>query len=484
MAHYFGIDFGTTNSAVVALAEENGEILEEYLIGEDNRPLPSFVAIHKETGEIQTGMKAKNSISTSEEYTVFPSIKSLIGENRTWEIAGKKWSQIEIAAELFKALKKNVEKICMEELREATIAVPVGFASNKKNNIRKAAKLAGIDINMFISEPTSAYIGRAETMKRYKNVVVFDWGGGTLDVVVLRIEGNMIYEEATTGINIAGNDIDKRIAERICLKVAKRTNQDFSFSDLDPEIQLRLLNVCEKAKCDLADEDIVNIALAKLGEYGRVWESIDYDYFSLLIENEVNKAFECLLQAINEAGLNVESVDCILCEGGSSRLRPLHTRLIQAFGREKLILPKKAMWDIACGAAEIAYNPGCYALNKSIGVMLSNNQFYPLLKRGQRVPTEEKTIRFGIVEKTNEARFVLTDGATEVEQSFLEYFPVKTRGFSDESIEVSCYIDSDMVFRMKAKPEYAPDDFFKVWTYSNLKVLYEMNAPEPEEYIQ
>lgn len=488
MENFFGIDFGTTNSAVVAIPTIKGErVGEAQKIGENERhPLPSFVAINKKTGEVKTGLAAKKSITDSDEYQVFASIKTVIDEDREWEIAGKKWTQIDIAAELFKALKANVEEKTTGsmKMKSAVVAVPVGFSSTKKNNIRKAAKKAGIKVKMFISEPTSAYCSRLEDMKKYKNVAVFDWGGGTLDVVVLRIENNIISELSSVGMTLAGNDIDKKLAEKICLKVARKTNQDFSFDDLSPEFQLNLLDLCETAKCNLSDEDVATVSIAKLDKYGRALEKIDYDFFSLLIENEVEQAIDCLLTALSDAGMNRESIDCIICEGGSSRLRPLQTKLLEYFERDKLVFPRTAMWDIAAGAAEISYRPGCYTLNKPIGIIQSNNRFYPLLKVGQRIPTEEKSIKFGVVESTKEARFVLSDGEDADTQTFTEYFPVKLRGFSDEILEVFCYIDADMVFRMKVHSNRMPDDVFRVWTYSNLKVSYEIDPPEAYEHFE
>ena len=481
MATYFGIDFGTTNSAVHAITAIGDSIDDEFDIGEnDRRPLPSFVAIHKQTGEIVTGLDAKSSITDDDEYVVFSSIKTIIGEDREWEIAGKIWTPTDIAAELFKALKQKAENSTREKMKEAVVAVPVGFSSKKKNNVRKAANKAGIKVLMFVSEPTSAYCSRASEMHKYHNVAVFDWGGGTLDVVVLRIDGNIVHELAATGITLAGNDIDRHLAERICMNAASKAGEDFAFEDLSHKVQLRLLQKCEQAKCDLADEDIVTIMDANLDGHGRMMEKIDYPYFSLLIENEVAQAVDCLMRALSESGMNRESIDCILCEGGSSRLRPLQEKLLKMFDRNKLIFPRKAMWDIATGVAEIAYKPGCYTLNKPIGLMLSNNKFYPLLKVGQRVPTEEKTVSFGITDGSDDARFILSDG-DENSQTFSEIFPVKIRGFSDEVLKVSCYVDADMVFRMKIKSNRMPDDFFRVWTYSNLKVSYEIDAPEPEQ---
>ena len=485
MENYFGIDFGTTNSAVVAIATVDGKkVGEAQRIGEDERhPLPSFVAINKRTGKVKTGLSAKRTLSNSGEYQVFSSIKTVIDEDQSWEIAGKTWTQVDIAAELFKALKNNVyEKTNgVMKLEEAVVAVPIGFSPKKKNNVRKAAKEAGIKVSMFISEPTSAYCSRLDQMKKYKNVAVFDWGGGTLDVAVLRIEGNIISELATAGMTLAGNDIDKKIAEKICLRVAQKTKQDFRFDDLAPVFKLRLLDLCEQAKCNLADEDVASISIAKLDKYGRAFEKIDYDYFSLLIENEVDQAVGCLLTALSDAGMNRESVDCIICEGGSSRLRPLQTRLLEYFDRDRLLFPRTAMWDIGSGAAEISFRPGCYTLNSPIGIIQSNNRFYPLLKIGQRVPTEEKVVKFGVVESTDEARFVLSDGEDPEIQTFTEYFPVKLRGFSDEVLTVSCYIDADMVFRMKVRSNRMPDDVFRVWTYAQLKVSYEIDPPSPKE---
>ena len=480
MATYYGIDFGTTNSAVHAITVIEREVADEFDIGENDRqPLPSFVAINKRTGEVVTGLDAKNSIDNGDDYEIFTSIKSIIGEDQEWNIAGKPWTPVTIAAELFKALKQKAENSTRADMKEAVVAVPVGFSSKKKNNVRKAAREAGINVLMFVSEPTAAYCSRASEMHKYHNIAVFDWGGGTLDVVVLRVEDNIIHELSATGLALAGNDIDRHLAERLCMNVASKTGEDFSFEELSQKVQLRLLQKCEQAKCDLADEDIVTIMDANLDGHGRMLERLDYSTFALLIENEVDQAIDCLLRALSDAGMNKESIDCILCEGGSSRLRPLQEKLLMLFDRRKLIFPRKAMWDIASGVAGIAYKPGCYTLSRPIGIMLSNNKFYPLLRVGQRVPTEEKTVTFGIIDGSNDAKFIFSDGS-ENSQTFSDLFIVKLRGFSDEVLSVSCYVDADMVFRAKIMSNRSPDDYFRVWTYSNLKVSYELDAPDPE----
>jgi len=475
MANYFGIDFGTTNSAVVVIPEIEEERYDEIKIGEDKRPLPSFVAINKETGAVSTGRMAKVELSGTEEYYLFPSIKTIIGEDMSWKIAGKTWTPVDIAAELFKSLKSNALTRTDMDMDRAVVAVPIGFSSKKKNALRRAAKLAGITITMFISEPTSAYCSRIQEMQRYKNVAVFDWGGGTLDVVILQVENGIIRELATCGMSSAGDDIDRKIAEKVCLKAAKKRGMDYTFEDLDPKYRQRLLNACERTKCDLADEDIAIVSLARLdedGKLGRIRQEITYDYFSLLIENNVENAISCLEKAMRDAGLNAESLDCVLCEGGSSRLRPLQERLESIFDRDQLIFPRTAMWDIASGAAEIACHPGCYTLSRPIGIMLSNDQFYPLMQVGQKLPTIEKTETFSTTDSDEEAKFIFTDSDDPGKQSFSELFPVPVRGFIDEVLKVTCFVDADMVFKAKISSNKTRDGWFRVWTYPNLKLSF------------
>lgn len=486
MAYYYGIDFGTTNSAVVAIATVNGEMVSEPQRigneGSEKYPMPSYVAIDRQTGDIFTGLDAKRDITDRKRYHIFRSVKSVIDDGEDFEIAGKTWTRIDIAAELFKALKENVKNRSNGGmiLDRAVVAVPAEFSSKKKNCVRRAAKQAGIKISMFVSEPTSAYCSKTETLKKYKNVAVFDWGGGTLDVVVLHIQGSIISELAKKQWTFAGDDIDRKIAEKVFLKVAKKKNINLSYDELSEESKLQLEAICEEGKCEFSDEDKVSFFdPGEIEELGMFNEVVDYDYFSLLIENDIDKAIDILRETLSDAGMNRESIDCIICEGGSSRLRPLQTKLREYFDNEKLIFPRTAMWDIAEGAAKIAQNPGCYTLSRPIGIIQSNNHFYPLLKVGQRVPTEEKVIKFGVVESTDEARFVLSDG-DEGSQTFTEYFPVKLRGFSDEVLQVSCYVDADMIFRMKVKSNRMPDDVFRVWTYPSLKVAYEMNPPDSE----
>lgn len=484
--NWFGIDFGTTNCAVVSYTGIEGKDIHEIHYGDNEmRPLPSYVAINKSTGEVRTGRKAKESINESDDYEIFSSIKSVIDVDKNWYIAGKIWTPIDIAAELFKSLKERVKSRTEVNLEKTVLSVPVGFNSNKRNNVREAARKAGIDIEMFVSEPTAAFCSHYAELKKFQNIAVFDWGGGTLDVVVLKVSNGQVYELSSEGINIAGNDIDKKLAEKIHLKIARNRNSDLAFNDINANLRAKLLAVCERAKCNLSDEDLVKIQIASYGAFGPVIEKIDYDYFSLLIESEINQAMKCLHTAIVKAGLNDIELDCILCVGGSSKLRPLQEKLIEKYGKELVKFPRQAMWDIAEGAAIISARPGCYTLNKSIGMILSDGNYLPLLNEGQKLPCEENVITLATVDSTEkgqgDARFVFTDSPDEEKQSFCELLKVPLRGFADEILRVACYVDSDMIFKLKVCSNRMPDNVFKIWKYDKIKVSYDIEGANYEK---
>ena len=173
---WFGIDFGTTNSAAFSFTgvDENSIVPIHY--GDDEgRPFPSVVAINKETGEVICGREAKEQRNTLRgTHAYFSSIKSIIDSDQTWTIAGKIWSPEDIASEILKALKKRVERNSDNVLDEAVMAVPIGYSAAKKQHLRNAAKKAGINVKMFISEPTAAFCSNYSELCACKNVAVFD----------------------------------------------------------------------------------------------------------------------------------------------------------------------------------------------------------------------------------------------------------------------------------------------------------------------
>ena len=470
---WFGIDFGTTNSAASSMTGDTKNSVHQINYGDDEgRPYPSIVAIHKTTGKVISGREAKIRRNELEgEYQYFTSIKTIIGTDIKYQIAGKTWTPIDIAAEIFKGIKAKIGT--SQQCKEAVVAVPVGFTSEKKINLREAARRAGITIKMFVSEPTAAYCSNYAMMQGYSNVAVFDWGGGTLDVAVLHIENGKVYELATDGMTIAGDDIDRKIAEKMHLEYCKKAGVNKAFSDVDDISKDRLLEKCEDAKIAFSDdEDMVRINLIRYDELGTVRGTIEYPFFAELIEPEINMAMDCLENAINKSGLNKRNIDCILCVGGSSKLRPLRERLISTYGEDMLMYPARVMWDIAKGASIICMASGHYGLNHDIGLVLSDNEFYPLIKKGQPLPCQEKTINVAIVDDSKEARFVLADAKLEKNRSFTQNVTVPAGGFLEEQFELSCFIDENNLFRLRIRSSRFMKEVLHAWTYDRVKVFY------------
>lgn len=246
----------------------------------------------------------------------------------------------------------------------------------------------------------------------------------------------------------------------------------------------KLLQRAEQGKCNFEDEDIVNFHINSYGNFGSVNCDIDYDYFSLLIENDIDNACAALEKTIKSSGLNKTALDRILCVGGSSKLRPLQDKLRSIYGEDKLFFPDSVMWDIAKGSAMISERNSCYKLNKPIGLILSDNTFYPLIEKGQEIPSNKTTITLGTVDgdkdSNAEARFVFSDSADPRTAEFTQYFKLPLRGFSDEYIELICYVDEDNVFNAKIGSNRIPESSYGYWNYENLKVCFKLGESKDE----
>ena len=480
---WIGIDFGTTNSAAITMLDENGTI-EKYEHGDDQgTPFPSIVGINKETGQVITGREAKNRRSElSDQYEFFTSLKSIIDQDIIYEVAGRKWTPVALATEIFKALKEvMLQKGVKAE--KAVVAVPVGFMPKKKRKLREAAENAGLKIETFVSEPTAALISNYTRMKMFRNVVVFDWGGGTLDVALLNIDNGRIEEIATDGMNLAGDDIDKKIAEKMHKKFCLDKKISKSFSDVDGISKDKMLVKCEAAKIELSEgSEIARIMIPNYDQEGLFRSTLEYDLFKELVMPDVDKALNCIENVIKKAKLNKANIDAILCVGGSSRLRPLREKLLATYGEEKVIYPNKVMWNIAEGAAIISMTNrrGGYGMNQDIGLILSDNSFYPLIHKGQKVPCEQEVINFASVTDEESVRFMITDAEDPDKRTFEQTIEINRegQGFMSEQFEVSCFVDPDLLFRFRVRSTEFMKKYLCLWTYNKINFYYQIEGDD------
>ena len=475
LSNYFGIDFGTTSSATVGYMVMD-HTPEEFLYGdEEGRPIPSVVAIDKKTGEVFTGRDAwdkKMELSESCEY--ISSVKTILDKETVITIAGREWSPVDIAAELFKALKANVKERTDIEMTSATVAIPIGFSPEKREKLRMAAENAGITIKSFISEPTAAFFANYDELRSSSIVAVFDWGGGTLDVSVLQNENGRISELATVGSNIAGDFIDNKIAQRIHSKIARKKGQEIAFGDMPSSAQDMMRVRSERAKRALGDDDTATISINNYGPYGACREILDYDWFADIVEPEVQMAMDCLKKAIDQSGVGLANIDRIVLVGGSSNLRPLLERMESVYG-DKLFFPEETMWNVGQGAAKLSMTPGSYYSNQSVGIVLSDNSYFELLPKDTSISGWKKECHFGIVDTNKEARFVF-GGSPDIEESPERFksLEVPAYRFLQEQLIIQALVDSDLVFRVIAGSTMRPKEFQRVWEYPQLKCYYKL----------
>lgn len=477
MQRYYGIDFGTTHSATVGFSVIGKEVTR-FLYGDvDERPMPSVVAINRETGDVLTGRDAwnrKTELSDTCEY--ISSIKTILDTGWTREIAGRTWSSVDVAAEVFRALKRIVDSRSPVPMTEAVVAIPVGFSAGKRRELRQAAGQAGIRISSFVSEPTAAFCANYADLKSCSVLAVFDWGGGTLDVSVLKNEKGKVTELASGGMNIAGDYIDRKLAQRVHARLARHKGKTgIGFDDMPHAAQDLLLVRSERAKRQLSDNDEATIAMGvTYGDFGSFKEIIDYDWFCDIIEPEVTKAMECLEKVIEDSGVGLANIDRIAMVGGSSNLRPLTDRMNKKYG-DILYFPEQTMWNVSQGAAILSCNPGDFHSSQAIDLILSNGSHFPLLKPGTGLSNWSSSFFFGLTDTTNVARLVF-GGCPDIDESDDRYrsLEIPNYRFLQEKIKLEAMVDQDLVFSVTARSSMQPSSFGRIWEYEKLKCYYDL----------
>lgn len=478
LEYHFGIDFGTTNSSTVGYYRAPGD--EQWVKirfeDEEGLPTPSFVAIDHETGEVHTGREAWNRrMELSATCECISSVKSLLDTGWKKTVAGKTWTAGDVATQVFLALKRTAYERFEAEISSATVAIPIGFSPAKRAQLRRAAANAGIVIESFISEPTAAYFANYEKLKSCDTVAMFDWGGGTLDVSVVKNESGRLTELATNGIKLGGDDIDRKIALKVHSKVARSKGQDVAFDDMPLVAQDRMLVKAERAKRVLGDDDDTSMFLGTYGDLGAFREALSYEWLDETIEPEVDRAMKCLADTIEDSGVGLANVDRIVMIGGSSNLRPLLDRMGQKYG-DKLFFPDETMWSIGDGAARLSINPGMYYAAQDLGLVLSDGSYFPILKVGDRVKGWRSTTSFGIVDHSEEARLIFS-GSKDLDRSSDRYwvFSVPQYGFLQEKIELESTFNDDLVFKTTAKSSMRSGRLSKTWEYDRIKCYYQLS---------
>ena len=467
-----GIDFGTTSSSAVIFVDG-----KQFNCGDsEGFPIPSIVAIDKETGDVYTGREAwEKKSSLQESCECISSIKSILEKDFCMEIAGKQWTSLDIVTEIFHTLKIRIEQF-HPDIKEVTLAIPVGFSAGKRKKLRIAAQNAGLSIKTFVTESTAAFFANYDALKNDSMIAVFDWGGGTQDVTILKHADGKVVELASAGNNRAGDEIDECLARRMHAKFARKKDKSIAFEDMSSNARDLLLVNCEAAKRNLSDDDTVTINIPRYGELGVCRDTLEYEWFCDIIKENIENAIACFEKAVEESGVGISNIDKILMVGGSTNLRPLEERMCELYGEDKVYYPETdTMWNISTGAAILDSLSGGYHSSQSVGIVLSDNTYYELLPKDTNLNGWRTEAYFGIVDTTGQARFVF-GGSRDIEKApdRFKTLEVPSYSFLEEKIKLEAEVDQDMIFRITAKSNMRTDKQRTVWEYPKLKCYYKL----------
>ena len=481
-----GIDLGTTYSCVGIWKNRKVEIIPNE-IGE--RTTPSIVSFNKNERLIGKSAKNKNKniiydakrligrnyddkeIQEDMKYWPFKVIKD--DNNRPlFEIKyddGKieKFYPEEISAIILSKLKKNAENFYGHEINDAIITVPAYFNDLQRQCTINAGKIAGLNVIRIINEPTAAAIayGLQNNNNEKKYILVFDFGGGTLDVTILLLNKKIFEVKSTCGnSHLGGEDLDNEIMKYCINEFKNETNIDLSNNK---KAINRLKNECEKTKIELSTtiDTILNIDNITTGKDLNI--EITRGTFEEMCQKYFYKCFEIIKQALKDANLKKEQIDDIVLVGGSSRIPKIQEMIQNYFNKtpHKTINPDEA---IASGAAIIGATRNNLndielkdlkiidITSLSLGIGLSNGEMDVIIPKNSKIPCK-KTINYRTI-KDNQKKIILKiyQGERKYSKSniylgncVLNNIPPKPKG--SILINVTFSIDVNGVLKVSAK---------------------------------
>ena len=316
MSKIIGIDLGTTNSCVAVYDGGEAKVITNP---EGMRTTPSVVAF--KNGDIIVGQKAKNQMVTNKD--TISSIKRKMGTSEKVSANGKEYSPEEISAMILGDLKKTAEAYLGETVNKAVITVPAYFNDAQRQATKNAGKIAGLEVERIINEPTAAALAYGlDKQDKNQTVLVYDLGGGTFDVSILELGDGVFEVKSTSGNNhLGGDDFDERVMDYIVSEFKKETSVDLT---KDKMAMQRVKDAAEKAKKDLSGMTTTEISLPFIsqGTDGPIHlnMSLTRAKFEDLISDLVESTTEPVRKALKDANLSAKDIDKVLLVGGSTRI--------------------------------------------------------------------------------------------------------------------------------------------------------------------
>ncbi len=325
MSKVVGIDLGTTNSLIATLDEGQPWVIPDE---EGELLLPSYVGM-SESGQLLVGQSALRQYAAAPERTV-KSIKRQMGTDYAVKLGDRDYSPQEISAVLLRSLKHRAEEVLEEDITQAVITVPAYFTEAQRQATKEAGEIAGFEVLQILNEPTAAALVFDDRSAETENVLVYDLGGGTFDVSIVEMTGEVTEVLASHGNNrLGGDDFDKQLQNYLASKFLQAHDVPLP---TDAATQARLLRAAEQAKITLSENAFATVREPFLASKGNTALHLEVEIgredFESLIKPLLKDTLDAIDRAMSDAEMDASDIDRVILVGGSTRI-PLVQSMVE-----------------------------------------------------------------------------------------------------------------------------------------------------------
>lgn len=461
-----GIDLGTTNSEVAVVADGNVEVIKI----DDHEQLPSVVGIG-EDGGLLVGTPARNQYVLYPERTV-RSIKREMGKESSFHLGDRDYTPQEISAMILRRLKQAAEAYLGATVTKAVITVPAYFSDAQRQATRDAGAIAGLEVVRIINEPTAAALTYESGHEGNKRILVYDLGGGTFDVSVVNMEGDVVEVVAGHGNNqLGGDDFDDKIVAHIVAHIQSENDIDAQQSS---QAMARIQRAAETAKITLSSNPYALIEeeylLEQDGAPLHLSLELSRDDYEKMIAPFVDETLDAIHIALKGAKLAVSDLDEILLVGGSTRTPIIAERLESTLNLQ----PRSELNPDLCVASGAAIQAAVISGEKTSGVLVDITPYtfgtsaygeldgvdypevyVPVIRKNSVIPTTRSEVFFTMVDYQKKVDVKVFQGEARDALENIMIGDFRVEGLSDvpsgNPVIISFSLDLDGILHVTAK---------------------------------